>query len=110
MIILTHRLRLQSPQGERAIEIAIHQPEPDDRCWTCAYSIGWPDRTRKSQAYGLDALQALVMALQKIGSEIYTSDHHRSGSLRAEGDERGYGFPVPQGLKDMVIGSDADLV
>jgi len=42
-----------------------------------------------------------------IGSEIYTSDYHKSGHLSSHESWRGYGFPVPQNLRDLLIGDDA---
>jgi hypothetical protein len=58
-------------------------------------------------ATGIDALQALVIALQMIGAGIYTSSYHREARLRAYDGEKGYGFPVPSSLRDRLVGADA---
>lgn len=55
---------------------------------------------------GEDALQALVITLQMIGAQIYTSPYHEDGSLRAYDKEDGYGFPGPNNLRDLLIGVD----
>ena len=57
--------------------------------------------------HGVDALQALVLTLQMIGAEIYSSSYHREGRLRVYPTETGYGFPVPRSLRDLLVGVDA---
>ena len=52
-------------------------------------------------------MQALYLALQVIGAELYTSDAHRAGELVWQQEGRGYGFPVPRGMEDLLIGDDA---
>jgi hypothetical protein len=51
-------------------------------------------------------MQAVLLALQMIGAVLYTSDYHKSGKLFWEKPGRGYGFPVPSNLQDMLIGDD----
>jgi len=55
---------------------------------------------------GVDALQALMIALQMIGVQIYTSSYHYDGALRAYEGQEGYGFPVSRNVRDMLIGVD----
>lgn len=109
MIILTHRLYLKIGDADRAIDIVVRKPEPEPtgKAWTCRYEIDWPEGFKARDAYGLDALQALVLALEMIGAEIYTSAYHREGRLRAYDREAGYGFPVPSSLRGMLVGVDA---
>jgi hypothetical protein len=47
-----------------------------------------------------------MLTLQIIGAHIYTSDYHKQGRLRAYEHEVGYGFPIPDNLRDMLIGVD----
>jgi hypothetical protein len=107
MIIVSHKLYLKTDTGEIVIGIEVHKPVPDDRCWTCRYEINWPEGRAARNAFGLDALQALVLALQMIGAEIYASAYHQEGRLRAYEKEQGYGFPVPSSLRDLLVGADA---
>jgi hypothetical protein len=44
--------------------------------------------------------------MEKIGVEIYGSDHHRSGKLEWLSTYKGYGFPVPHNSRDLLIGDD----
>ena len=36
------------------------------------------------QAWGIDSVQAILLALQMIGADIYTSSYHKSGHLMFE--------------------------
>jgi hypothetical protein len=60
-------------------------------------------------AAGIDSFQALVLALQTIGVETYSSDYHKAGSLRWFEQYRGYGFAVGTCLRDILIGDDLNL-
>ena len=106
MLILTHTLYLNRPEGEIPIEIRIFSPVPKDGCWACAFEIDWPEGTKAMSGAGLDALQALVISLQMIGIQIYTSTYHHDGALRAYDNEEGYGFPVARNVRDLLVGSD----
>lgn len=108
MIILSHTLFLRNGAGEKQIPIHIHMPVLVDLAWTCEYEIGWPEGQRNSAAFGIDALQAMLMTLQKIGTEIYTSTYHKAGQLRAYREVKGYGFPVPRTMRDLLLGIDAE--
>lgn len=52
-------------------------------------------------------MQAMVLALQMIGFEIYNSEFHESGKLYGEKGRRGYGFPVMAAYRDLLQGDDA---
>ena len=58
------------------------------------------------QAWGIDSVQAILLALQMIGADIYTSSYHKSGHLMFEEAGQGYGFPVPESLRDLLVGND----
>jgi len=107
MLVMMHELFLKSQPTDLRIEVRLYQPVQRDKGWGCRYEIDWPEGSRVFTAYGLDALQALVIALQMIGSELYTSSYHADGLLRAYDREDGYGFPVAPNLRDMLIGVDA---
>ncbi|QKP78728.1 hypothetical protein HT051_05365 [Methyloligella sp. GL2] len=96
--------------GERAtrIPITIHLPQQaDDGAWSCRYEIGWPEVHRTFEALGADAIQSLVIALQMIGAELYTSTAHKEQKLKWEEAGSGYGFPVARALHDILEGDDA---
>ena len=41
-----------------------------------------------------------------IGAELYVSDEYKSGALVWHSPGRGYGFPVPQTIRDLLVGDD----
>ena len=89
-----------------AVAIRVFAPRPVGRGWSCGYEIDWPSSTRKRDVSGFDSMQALVLALQAIGTELYMSEHHQAGELLWEQQGRGYGFPVPDTIRDLLIGDD----
>lgn len=107
MIIATRVLTLQNAERSIEIPIKIFAPEPEKVDWSCRFQIGWPDGTLERAAVGVDAIQALLLALQMIGAQIYASDHHAAGKLSWLAPGQGYGFPVSAGIRDLLVGSDA---
>lgn len=107
MIVARRILRLVAAGTDKQIDIVISAPEQRNGAWWCSYEIGWPDGRQTSEAGGYDSLQALQMAMLKIGTELYTSDAHRNGLLAWEKPGSGYGFPVPKNIRHMLVGDDA---
>jgi hypothetical protein len=111
VIVATRVLKLRSQEKDIDIPIRVFAPErEDDGAWFCRYEIEWPDGRWTSRAGGADSVQALFLALQMIGSEIYTSDYHKSGQLCLEAPGRGYGFPVPVTLRNLLVGDDVKFL
>jgi hypothetical protein len=107
MIIAT-RLLTSRDEQQQAVEIpiAIHAPEETDGHWICRFEIGWPEGKLERYGAGKDAVQALVIALQMIGSHIYSNEHHQSGHLGWYEQGLGYGFPVANTIRDLLVGYD----
>ena len=77
---------------------------------TAVMRTAWaPSQKRSHFAGGIDSFQALILALQMIGAEIYASAYHKAGSLKWFERYRGYGFPVGCNLRDLLIGDDRKL-
>ena len=110
MIVANRCLKLRQAETELNVVVRVFAPQPNQVHWTCECEIEWPEGTRKFAAHGVDSMQALLLALNMIGSEIYTSDHHKAGSLAWGKPQNGYGFPVPQNLRDLLIGDDAEFL
>lgn len=108
MEIASRTLTLRNGADDISIPIRIFAPkEAQPRAWSCHYEIDWPDDKESREAWGCDAIQALFLTLQAIGTDIYTSTYHKSGNLFFESPGRGYGFPVPADLRQFLIGDDA---
>lgn len=108
-LVIATRVRriLTSDRAGIRMEIRIFKPVIDDNSWACHYEIDWPDATRSSAAHGVDAVQALKLAMPEIGAELYASTYHTQGTLMFEKPGNGYGFPVPKPLRDDLVGDDA---
>jgi hypothetical protein len=106
MIVATRILKLRDPRGDIDIPIRIFAPEKLEIDWVCRFDIDWPDEKLTRIAVGIDAIQALELALKLIGAQIYTSDYHQAGKLEWFGRGQGYGFPVPNGIRDLLVGDD----
>ena len=107
MIIATRILKLHRDKGDADVPVRIFSPEESGNSWGCRYEIDWPERQKTGTAYGADAIQALELALRMIGTDLYTSSYHTSGELFHEKPGSGYGVPVPNAIRDMLIGDDA---
>jgi hypothetical protein len=110
MTVIAERVLVLEDKTERArINVRLFNPEFDDPGWRCRYQIDWPHGLRTMQSGGLDSMQALTIALQMIGAEIYASPYHKSGKLFWERPGGGYGFPVVSSLREFLIGDDAKM-
>ncbi|MEW6451159.1 MAG: hypothetical protein AB1490_10945 [Pseudomonadota bacterium] len=106
MIIASRLLILRSDPQDVEIAVLIHAPEMDSVDWICRLEIEWPEGRAERWAAGVDAVQALALALEMIGTEIYASPHHETGHLEWLAPGRGYGFPVPNNIRDLLVGDD----
>ena len=102
-------LKLATPNGDKDVPISIEAPSGSGRDWHCSYEIGWPSGAHRKQAGGVDAVQAVCLALQRIGTDLYTSNEHLEGRLRWEKAGDGYGFPVPKNLRGVLVGLDKEF-
>lgn len=109
MLIATRLLKVRRSEGEVDLPIRIFAPEGNGKSWGCKYEIEWPDGLETMTAWGSDSVQAIVVALQMIGAGLYTSNYHKAGALSLEGPGRGYGFPVPSNISDLLEGDDASF-
>jgi hypothetical protein len=109
MILAVRRLKLLGDNGQSEVPVSLFASEESAGVWSCRYQIGWPESTRENLAYGVDAIQAMILALQKVGIELYTSDAHKSGRLVWHNPGEGYGFPVSQNVRDLLVGDDTEL-
>jgi hypothetical protein len=108
MLIALRMLKLIDPAGSTDVPVRIHLPVQQGNSWYCRFEIDWPDGTLSIAAGGVDAVQAIDLALRIIGATLYASDHHASGRLVWEVPGEGYGFPVPNVIRDLLSGDDAE--
>ncbi len=109
MLIATRELTVRLEGREVTLEIRIFKPESDDGASSCRYEIDWPSGMKNGRAGGVDGFQAILLAMQKIGVALYTSEYHKNAQLVWPAAERGYGFPVPSNARDLLMGEDLDM-
>ncbi len=105
-VIATRELTLDEAQK---VTILIGKPQvlPSDKDWEdwyCPYqNLGLGD-DRVRCGYGIDPVQAIFLALQMIGAELYCSEEYEAGRLRWEcGTVKGdLGLPVPDNIRDVL--------
>lgn len=106
VVIASRDLTMTVDGGEVAVPVKIYAPADKGDHWRCEFEIGWPDRTRRGKGYGIDSTQALLVAMQSIGVELYTSEAHNAGRLKWDRPRGGYGFPLRSGVSDLYEGDD----
>jgi hypothetical protein len=108
MEIANRTLTMERGSSKVSIPIRVFSPvQREARAWSCQYQIGWPEGQETREIWGMDSMQAVVLTLEAIGSDVYTSSYHKAGVLFFETPGKGYGFPVPLSLRDLLIGDDA---
>ena len=109
MLAGVRTLTINSSGGPLPVEIRLYLPEPYDFLWDARYEIDWPERKVKSHCVGNDSIAALHGAIEKIGTELYMSRYHHDRSLEWIKPWVGYGFPLPKGARDLLIGHDQEF-
>ena len=109
MVIARRNLIINDPTGDKEVQVRLFQPEDDNGMWICRYEIDWPEQKRSFFGAGADAFQALIHALQMIGTEVNLSDYHKAGSLKWSERYEGYGFPVGGQQRHLLVGNDRNL-
>lgn len=68
--------------GDRNLVVRFYTPAKapggEFQCW---YSIGWPDGGVRRYACGLDSVQALMLAMRTVHSDLVESDAYKAGRL-----------------------------
>lgn len=62
--------------------------------YKCRYEIAWPDKTKGRHAHGIDMVQALLLAMRVVHTELKESDYFKRGELTYL-DEMDFDLPPP---------------
>jgi len=103
--IIAHRfLECMDDRGKKIdVNVYIWRPiaDPDGVNWTCPFEIAGLPGKRPRGAHGVDAIQALELALKMVGAILYTSKAWQAGRLTWLG-HRNLGFPVTDNIRDLI--------
>lgn len=70
------------------------------------YEIEWPASIRRNAALGVDSMQALLLAMQMAGAELYAARPPRIQTLDWLADDGSLGFLLPPSLRGLAQGDD----
>jgi hypothetical protein len=96
MPVATRKFTLDDGGG-RCIEVLLYSPVEDGQDYRCKYEIKEQDQLRESYAIGVDSLQALILALQKLGADITFSEYGKARRLYWNNQNDDLGLLLPRG-------------
>lgn len=90
-------------EDNRVVQVVIGKPQrfPDGSDYYCPFQITGIRKGKIMHAGGVDSVQALLLAMQMISANLYTSDEGRAGTLTWLG-KRNLGLPVAAPIQDLV--------
>ncbi|MGH6840622.1 MAG: DUF6968 family protein [Methylocella sp.] len=92
---------LKSPTAE--VTVSIGRPFLDGQDFKCEYTIEWPEHKQHAYSMGIDAIQALMLALQRLAADVSFSDYAKSKQLVWLEPEGGFGLPLPPDLTEKEV-------
>ena len=97
-------LHLQDGDEIRDVAVEIFAPTPADEkgssTWKCEYRITGLSKTIDRQAYGVDGVQALILALEIIGVDLNFSDERKANLLYWFEPNDDLGFRVTESVNE----------
>ena len=99
-IIAFRRLSLLHDREQPSDVLLLGKPKklPDHPDYYCPYQIKGAGDEKARYSCGIDAFQALQLAIRTLGVELEVLNKGLGGKLKWEGDEKGWlGFPDPPG-------------
>lgn len=90
-VVIARRVLASEPPSQRKYEVRIGKPEPDGAGdWRCAYHVRGIGMRSPRYAFGVDSVQALILALNAVRSDLEAA----GDACHWVGGERGdSGFP-----------------
>jgi hypothetical protein len=99
-VIAERKLVLQGDSGkDREVSVLLGKPErfADSTDYYCPYQVRGIGEEKVKYLGGVDAFQAIGLALRALGAELQILNQQASGKLRWDADESGsLGFPIPE--------------
>ncbi len=90
------------------VEIRLFLPERhlNGEDWECRYEIEWPITPRSHVVNGVDAMQALLLAMACTAADLYAGQPPGLSGLTWLEPGGGFGFPLPPSLRGLAQGDD----
>ncbi len=87
------------------VECRFFTPDPDSGDYRCRYEIDIPNKPIAGRAYGIDQVQALLLAMQKAHIDLLLL-RDKSGRRIEWLDQENLGLPINDGLRDLAPEND----
>ncbi|HEX4197843.1 MAG TPA: hypothetical protein VHZ26_10405 [Caulobacteraceae bacterium] len=84
--------------GGEQIPCSFERPVADGNDYRCDYQIVFPKRQQRGHAYGVDELQALLLAMQRAHVDLLSAPERRECMLLWL-DHEDLGLPLPNNLE-----------
>jgi hypothetical protein len=94
MDVIASRVYKLLDQPDTEISLSVERPLPEGSDFRCRYEIVWPERTQHGYGVGVDAVQALLLALQNAGADINHSTYAKAKKLIWLEPDRDFGLPL----------------
>lgn len=103
-VIAERVLEARKPGSDAVTEVRVRVgrpiPEPDpDGDWICPVQIVGLGDGEVASVYGIDAIQALLLALQKVGSDLAAAGRSGVELSWLEGPDPGFPLTNPDSLR-----------
>lgn len=72
--------RFELGQGELCVRFFTPSQAPGGE-YQCHYCVQWPDREVRRYACGIDGIQALLLAMRTVHSDLLESETYKAGQL-----------------------------
>jgi len=83
----------------RQVTCRFFQPEPkEEQDFQCRYEIGWTEGPRSRKAYGIDEVQALLLAMQMAHADLLSA-RENNGREVSWLDQRSLGLPLANSIR-----------
>lgn len=101
-LVAERTLVLKESTGvRRNVVVRLGKPEPDGDDWACSFQILGLERERGLRVMGVDAFQALLLAVKALAVNLEAEAKRVGGNFCWLGQATS-GFPISQGKKSTV--------
>ncbi|QEX16474.1 hypothetical protein FRZ44_17680 [Hypericibacter terrae] len=96
-VMLVRQPRLSESRAPVVIQVGCPEKRPNGHDYYCAYRVLGLGNDRVRSASGVDQMQALLLALRKMGAELYSCGEYKTGKLYwLEMGNKDLGLPTPE--------------
>ncbi len=81
------------------------KPEADGGDFCCRFEVDWPEGILARAIYGIDEVQALLLAMQTAHAYLLASREHDGRKISWLGERR-LGLPVADVIRDLDVDGD----